>query len=412
MRSILGFLALLLAAVAWADGIAVGLNRVSLNGMPTQRALIKWRGGEETMIVQSYMRGPAGTYAWIVPIPSKPSKIGTTSGYVLGSLAGRLRPRPFLDPSLSGFSWCLGLLLLALGLYGIKRPERRRVPLLILALVGVGAPIAYLFAYMSVPVGGAAAGAVSKLMSEDVGDYHVDVVRSSDPAAMTSWLKQRDGSIGSVARAAIRNYVGEGWCFAVATLKHEAMDDFDPEPLALTFASKGPVYPMRLTGGQGGTVSVDLYVLADGSASTPLLGDVRSRRVLDDEISGTWIYDDEYDFKRMAWKGATLTGMRGTLKPSQMGNDLLLAIGPPENVGLEVMTRTDWIRCVAGAVAVAVGLGVFAAALIACIARLPAKRAALLAAVAALAFGGFELQQTCIGVKPTQGDLVVRDSGG
>src|SRR5262249_46143181 len=41
--------------------------------IPYQRAVLKFDGREETMLVESVLQGPVGTYGWIVPLPTKPS---------------------------------------------------------------------------------------------------------------------------------------------------------------------------------------------------------------------------------------------------------------------------------------------------------------------------------------------------
>lgn len=413
MRQVIAVLsALLLAAFALADGIAVGLDHLAAGGIPYQSALIKWRGGEETMVVQSEIRGPAGSYAWIVPVPSKPSTIDTTNGRIFDTLYRKLTPRPFFDPNVGWPLLSLGVLLLTFGLYGIVRPERRRIPGMIVALFCSMFVVGCLLQVTAgVPRGAmGGAGSVATLASEDVGSYHVDVVRSSGPEAMLSWLKKRDGSIGPVAERAIRSYVKDGWCFTVATLKHDTVDGFLPDPLVLTFASKKPVYPMRLTGAQGGSVVVDLYVLADGTATTPLLHDVRSRPVREDELHQNMpdLYD-EYDFGILAWKGSTVTRLHDSLTPSQMGDDLPLAIGPAREVGFQVMRRDDWISAVAGFVALAFGASAFVVGLIACILRWSWRAAASVALVVAIVAVGLTWNYTTSGVKPFENDLVSRD---
>jgi hypothetical protein len=169
--------------------------------MPAQRALITWRNGEESMVVQSGMHGSKGTYAWIVPVPSKPSKIDSSPTYSmdLDRLRYKFHVLPLLDRTVAEPALGLGILLLACGLYGVIRPDRRRVLPIIVALFSGTVLFALIFPVFAGVERGAMGARVSTLESADVGPYHVDVVKSSDPGAMFSWLKERDGSIGPVA---------------------------------------------------------------------------------------------------------------------------------------------------------------------------------------------------------------------
>ncbi len=68
---------LLMAAKAMADGFVVVKRDVgSVEAKPSsdaQRALLVWRDGKETLHLLSTYRGPAADFAWVIPVPTRPT---------------------------------------------------------------------------------------------------------------------------------------------------------------------------------------------------------------------------------------------------------------------------------------------------------------------------------------------------
>lgn len=68
---VLGVAAQLAVFEARADGCFVWQGGVDLVE-PSQKAIISFRDGTETMVLQVKYEGPATEFAWIVPLPAKP----------------------------------------------------------------------------------------------------------------------------------------------------------------------------------------------------------------------------------------------------------------------------------------------------------------------------------------------------
>jgi len=60
---------------SYADGFFIPKARKKMPKIPVQRALVKYQGGTEALIIESTLNGDGGNYGWIIPVPSLPKKI-------------------------------------------------------------------------------------------------------------------------------------------------------------------------------------------------------------------------------------------------------------------------------------------------------------------------------------------------
>ena len=96
------FAALCACGDARADGIMIPQVVVpDLPDMPSQRAIIKYRDGVETLIVESAFKGAGKEMAWILPLPSKPTEIAKAGTGLFTMLEMNLLPT--LKDDLRGF---------------------------------------------------------------------------------------------------------------------------------------------------------------------------------------------------------------------------------------------------------------------------------------------------------------------
>ncbi len=100
---------------------------------------------------------------------------------------------------------------------------------------------------------------------ETIGGYDVARLGAGDAAALEGWLDRNGYALPPGAEPILDEYVGEGWRFVAIRLAPGA--DGRLKPLAVSFPTEAPVYPMKLA--QLGTepVNLTLYVLADGERS-------------------------------------------------------------------------------------------------------------------------------------------------
>ena len=92
---LVGLVILHTASAAVADGKY--FHRPTVAGeadpaMPFQRALIAYRDGVETMLVESAVQGTGGDLGWVIPLPVGPTSINARTPGALRSALRRLRP--------------------------------------------------------------------------------------------------------------------------------------------------------------------------------------------------------------------------------------------------------------------------------------------------------------------------------
>lgn len=248
---------------AYADGRAYTRLVASPAEMPDQEAIVAYRDGVETLVIETRVRTNADELAWVVPVPAAPEISATTSG-VFPTLRAMTAPRIIRSPWLPATGILIPLaILLALGLFVPKWTMAR-----LAAYIALGACLLVLL----MPALGTArsiAGsptAVEVVTRSVVGSYETEVVRSEDPQALERWLSER-GFVGDDAtHDAVAEYVKAGWVFVVSRLRHDPASGaiLTPHPLVLRFPASVPVYPMRLTLPQSEDFRLSLYVFGEG----------------------------------------------------------------------------------------------------------------------------------------------------
>ena len=108
-------LLLVLAHAAYADGKyfrPIALDNDNPD-MPSQRALLVWREGVETLVVESAVDSQSPALAWIMPLPAAPTKIEQISPGLFPTLENASAPvvkdEPLERSTLLGFfiSWAV-----------------------------------------------------------------------------------------------------------------------------------------------------------------------------------------------------------------------------------------------------------------------------------------------------------------
>ena len=113
--------------------------------------------------------------------------------------------------------------------------------------------------------------AVSILDRKIVGVFETTTITSHDAKALQAWLSENGFAVPTNAEPVIASYVKDGWVFVVTKIRRDKPDNetSTPHPLSFTFKTDKPVYPMRLTGLNSQSLSVDLYVFSDARAAAP-----------------------------------------------------------------------------------------------------------------------------------------------
>jgi hypothetical protein len=298
-----------LAALAGAVSLAAAPCAVLGNGgyvpeiaframpqIPLQRALIVYRDGVETLIVESTFDSESPGVGWILPLPAEPTEIDVADPGMLTTMAVCLGPEVIHDlHDVLQWAFLVLIFLVPLALKAVLFKEGVRLLDGILWLI-----VCLLFVAMlgHAGAGGAQSSNVTVLSTQKVGGYDVSVLRAGDPGALAAWLsKEGLTALSQDANAIVGEYIEDGWCFAVARLRRETKGAATPHPLRVTFPAEKPVYPMRMTRIAGTRTHVELFVVAEQMAVADGFHVVSADRY------AAWLLDS--DEKWLAFRGRT-----------------------------------------------------------------------------------------------------------
>ena len=173
---------------AFADGCYFPERAVkTIPSIPTQRALLSWRDGTETLIVSSAIDSEAQKLGWIIPLPRTPTEMSKVSPGALKTLSLCLQPRITHDLSRRTRTAAVGFVvaLIVLLTWRFKRSRLGDVAMVLFVF--------FLLSGMFLPALGSAGGqrtitGVTVEKTARVGDYQINVLRARTAAALDEWL--------------------------------------------------------------------------------------------------------------------------------------------------------------------------------------------------------------------------------
>lgn len=347
LRLILRAMLMVLAVLGWAgpargDGCAFFIAK-PMAEMPGQQALIAYENGIQTLAIETRLTGQGTDCAWVVPLPARPEVSAASTG-VFPSLRAMCLPaidryREFTAPL---------VVLVIIGLVLMVTGGWRGIALVgFLLLLGLVTLMPTLVKVRS--AGGAVAG-VRVVDRKVVGAFEVVTLDASKGESLLGWLKENGFNVSERAGPVIEQYIKEGWCFVASKLYHEGGEESTPHPLVFRFPAKEPVYPMRLTGLQGGPLDLELYVFGPGTAKVKGMKvettgpvkrgeSIRVGRLPDPGRDG--IVLSHAGIEALAGSAAYLTKLVGSFTPAQMVEDLAIGFGPRAVSGRTAMSRGD-----------------------------------------------------------------------
>lgn len=373
----LGVLLLALPRAATADGKIFSNIPAAKVDIPDQEALIAWHNGQQTLAIETRFTTSAGNaakdsadFAWVVPLPSIP-EITPASPGLFPSLRAMTAPlvrehrEDYATPLL------LGAALLMLVIYMVKyrrtlsRAERLAGGGLLLVGFLVLSPMILMMLGKSRGIE-SPPGSITTLHRAIVGSYDAQVVSSTDPGAMSAWLKEHGYIAGPDVDASIAQHVRDGWCFAALRLRTDASTSgpLTPHPVVFRFASPAPTYPLRLTGVNNGPLRVDLYVFGSGTARSPHFAVERSAALHRPEPQP---FEDDPDPRQvraptaeevtlthaainpLAGRATHVTKLTATLQPEHMLRDATIEFTPFQSFAREFQTALGRHRIVLNA---------------------------------------------------------------
>ncbi|MFI4854141.1 MAG: DUF2330 domain-containing protein [Phycisphaerales bacterium JB065] len=321
---------------AKADGkvfLSIATDTGSGSTMPRQRAIIAYKDGEQRLAIDTAFTGAGEEFAWLVPLPSEPEILPATKG-MFDTAAMVTAPRV----SGRGATVLLPALILGGAIFGmalnIRRSETLLLILLVLFLVALLLPA--LSMVRSLP----GSFAVDLRSEQQVGVYDTAVLTADDSSELLAWLNEQGYAAPDGAQAVMQDYLDRGWVFAAAKLRDDsdARGDRRAHPLQFRFSTEQPVYPMSLTAVDNETIELELFIFAEGTASTDRLkrvtsfGAERDNRDADDHAARGLLRKKPAIVAHpglidivdgLPW----VTRMRGVLTPAQQRKDLEIKLG-------------------------------------------------------------------------------------
>ncbi len=214
---LLGVLCLPITAEACGCGIL--LPHEGSIDVTQERAIIRWDGQTEDIIMALQAQGDAKEAAWIMPVPSVAQvKLG--------------------DPEMFTF------------LQDFTKPEVKHITEIV---------------HSPIPTVGAAPAAVTLIDRREIGLYDVSTLAATDASALTDWLIANGYKFSDATAKILQPYVDQGWYYIAARISPNKVDQVKGEldPLWMTFKSNRVVYPMRPSALSRVPEAVYLYILAD-----------------------------------------------------------------------------------------------------------------------------------------------------
>ncbi len=214
------------------------------------------------------------------------------------------------------------------------------IVLLVLLLL---AAFLFLSAFNTAGFGGSQTKDIQELSHHTVGNYEVTILKADDSGALDAWLKSNSlKGLDADAKKIVDEYIANKWVFAVACLRRDISGTSTPQPIAATFPVKSPVYPMKLTSLTGSETYVELFVVADGTASAQGFETIASDtyKKVDTPDNTSYAYASYYkgddtgliigssDACGYLWQGCIVTTLTSRLASEQMKNDVAISLKP------------------------------------------------------------------------------------
>lgn len=371
---ILGFM----ASVAAADGKVFGEPLTTVT-IPDQSALVVWDGREQQLAIETRAVGEGTRFAWVVPLPARPTSVEPLSSGIFPTLRAMTRPAVKTSHMLGPLAFVAVFVVLPIAAVAWSgRPASsigRVLMASFLCTCVLGGLLMPSMGKARGSPGGPDDAGVEVLDRRLVGSYEVEVITAADPAAMSAWLAERGLASTPAADRVIAEYVREGWVFVASRLQREASsaEPMTPHPLLFRFPATQMVYPVRLTATDGRPLGLELYVAGAGLEEQGVraagLSVERCGRLLrgvstsvDQRPSPVMADQIPLGHSRLGplLDGAvTLTKLSGELSPQQMSRDVQIELtGEPYDAVVETKWTPEAARSFAVFVAVIVGVAV------------------------------------------------------
>ena len=365
MRATVLTVVTLLAPLCVADGKFVTGPGIAATEQPYQRAIVQFRDGRETLIVESFVRSEEPKLAWLLPVPGPVDSVEAVSPGTVETLGEVVRPDWFKNmPATASVLLALALVVVAVSLTSVRRWSKMRSPAfsavtdVTIACLATGLAVHLVFPVF------AKAGHVSSLAkSESVGSFEVTAL---DKSVTLEELQTRGIHLSQTSMQVLDGHMRDGWTVLLFELGSNTTGYMAPHPVKVRFKSQSPIYPMALTMSDGGKLDLDLYVVADGWATNPSLQVLQTvepqpvpTRLQTSSFQTPevrWTPTSHPQVSNLFWPGCKLTRMRAT-SLSNLRQDIKLELSEFRPNNRSLLPREDqaavWLVFCAASIALA-----------------------------------------------------------
>lgn len=202
--------------------------------LPEQRAFLYQQDGNEHLILSVRYQGAPSQFAWVIPTEGRP-RVDVQKG------------APFHE---------------------LWRLTELALPVTESRTMGAAAP------------GAAAPPPVTVLERKEAGPYDIAVLQATSGGGLYDWLNRNGFQVSLTARQALDGYVQRNWYFAAARIRPSGQANQQIQAnltqgniaaLHLTFRAHALSYPLRVTTGNPGASSMQLFVVGQDVQGPPLL---------------------------------------------------------------------------------------------------------------------------------------------
>lgn len=333
-------------------------------GIQAQRAVIAFKDGIQTLIVQSDLSGEDTSYGWLLPLPAEPTSITPCQANSLNILHGLMRPTAEKFPrAFVIFSAVLTLVVIMSCLAHLRSKTLGRASSLVVRML-LGILLVLLSSCLILPsLSTASAGipmGVEVLQTVKAGVYDVTIIKGETAEAVEAWLESNGFAAPPSATTIIEAYVSDQWCFLAAKISTDTNGEASHHPLKVTFPVSQAVYPLRLTGSDGEAIQLDLYVIAERQAvadgMATWLCDSYDRDTFRPHRFNRYAYElpPIYESRNrltnhivvptvseLMWPGCIVTHLHGRLDASDMSRDLSLTWIAPKPTQITLHSQTS-----------------------------------------------------------------------
>jgi hypothetical protein len=314
--------------------------------IPAQRALLVYKDGVETLVIESALQGQGKNFGWVIPVPAKPTEFEKASAGFLDTLSLNLQPM-IIDkpPMIVGTSCFIAVIATVCYFMTVCKWPRSSLGSTVFLLVILLVLGALFMPNLGVNPSGTSTSMnpIRVVETSDVGDYVLTVLEADTPKALDEWLSVHGfAELTKEEETIVASYIQEGWYFIVAKLRLDREGLTKGHPIAMKFPAKQAVYPMRLTGTTGSNVYLDLFVVAEAKAVHSNLklecadlytkDPIRPRDMFaNDKVVSlfeghTYKYSVGHpDHTNYLWDRCVISRLCGVLGPEQMKDDLNLS---------------------------------------------------------------------------------------